>query len=49
MIDFAHVFDIKEKEGTDQGYIMGLKKLLDIFKNYAQKVSAGLTAEERKG
>jgi len=31
MIDFAHVSEIKDN-GMDSGYIMGLRKLIDILK-----------------
>jgi len=31
MIDFAHVSEIRDG-GTDSGYIMGLKKLIDCLK-----------------
>jgi len=37
MIDFAHVYDIKDKEGVDLGYTAGLRKLLEILKNFVQK------------
>jgi len=33
MIDFAHVFEIKDK-GTDEGYTKGLKQLLRFFEKF---------------
>jgi len=40
MIDFAHVFEIKEKAGKDTGYGMGLTKLIQTLKNFHSRVSA---------
>jgi len=36
MIDFAHVFEIKDG-GLDQGYIKGLKQILRFFEKFVAK------------
>lgn len=33
LIDFAHVCDIKEKDGLDDGYLLGLNHIVRIFNN----------------
>jgi len=43
MIDFAHVFEIKEKAGKDTGYLMGLTKLIQTLKNFHSRVTSALT------
>lgn len=35
MIDFAHVFEIEEEDGRDEGYIFGLEKMIEYFKKIA--------------
>jgi len=32
MIDFAHVFEIREPNGRDEGYIYGLERLIQMFR-----------------
>jgi inositol-hexakisphosphate kinase len=37
MIDFAHVFDIQEPDGLDDGYLVGLVKLIEYFRILASE------------